>query len=269
MLEIVIDIRAPHLDLRLPAESESLPIVRQALRSLGEAVRAERDALEDAELAVTEACTNVVEHAYGDGTGVIEATFEPEGAEMLVTVTDHGIGMPANPSGDGFGLAMIEGIAREVEVRPRARGGTDLVMSLEMGSLPLSLNGSAPATAAPLERIARRLVAVIAAQVDMPIDRIVESLLTVELAARHAPAYLLGNRAQLTLERLTGGFDLRLGPLVTDGARALVSESELPVIGAVIERFADQVEVERPEPASERLRLRIGSGQPDPAETFG
>jgi len=262
MIDICMDIREPRLDLRLPAESESLPVVRQALRSLGEAVRADSDALEDAELAVTEACANVVEHAYGEGTGELAVTIKPGGAQMVVTVSDRGLGMPATFSDRGFGLAMIEGIATRVEIRPRAESGTDVVMSLAMGGEPLSLNGRAPPAAAPLERIARRIVAVIATQADMPVDRLVESLLAVELATRHAPAYLRGDRVQLTLERLPGGFDLRLGPLVPDGARALVNESELPVIGAVIERLSDLVDFELGEPTGgtpggERLRLRM------------
>jgi len=265
MIDIDIDIRRPQLSLRLPAESASLPVVRQALRSLGEALRADEEALDDAELAVTEACTNVVEHAYGSGRGELEVTLQPGVAKMVVTVSDRGLGMPGGVADSGFGLAMIEGIATKVEIRPRAESGTDVVMSLAMGNAPLRLNGSAPPATAPLERIARRIVAVIAAQADMPVDRLVESLLAVELAARHAPAYLRGDRVQLTLERLSGGFDLCVGPLVPNGARALVHDSELPVIGALIERLSDQVEFEAAEPADgmpegERLRLRIGSG---------
>ena len=266
IIEIVVDIRRPELLVRLPAEGDSLPIVRQALRSLGEAVRADMGALEDAELAVTEACANVVEHAYPVEPGMLQVRFEPTAVQMVVTVTDEGVGMPADEvrGGDrGFGLSMIEGIAEELEVRPRAGGGTEVEMSLDMGE-PLSLNGSSPPDAAPLERITRRIVAVIAAQTDMPSDRFVESLLAVELAARHAPAYLSGDRVHLTLERLSGGFDLRLGPLVPDGAHALVHESELPMIGAVIERLSDEVSSEPAGPgaaaAGERLRLRIDSG---------
>ena len=156
---------------------------------------------------------------------------------------------------------MIMGIASEVEVRAREAGGTEVWMSLPMGSSELSVNGNAPADSAPAERIARRLVAVIGAQTDMPSDRLIESLLAVELAARHAPRYLTGDCIHLTLERLEAGFDLCIGPLAADGANALVQESELPVIGAVIDRLSDRVTVEPCDepPGTERLRMRVDS----------
>lgn len=264
MIDIAIDIRHSRLDLRLPDESDSLPVVRQALRSLGRAVQADPEALEDAELAVTEACANAVEHAYSGEAGTIEVSLEPRSSTMLVSVRDRGPGMPtatAEEAPRGFGLPMIRGIASELEVRARAAGGTELWMCLPMGSSELSVNGSAPPDAAPAERIARRLVAVIGAQTDMPADRLIESLLAVELAARHAPRYLAGDTIQLTLERLEAGFDLSIGPLAADGARALVQESELPVIGAVIDRLSDHVAVEPCDepPGTERLRMRVDS----------
>src|SRR3954447_25802601 len=259
MIEIAIDISRPLLDLRLPAEPDSLPLARQALRSLGDAVQADREALEDAELAVTEACTNVVEHAYVGTPGVMDVVFEPAPTEIVVKVRDYGRGIGPSGSEGGFGLAMIEGIANGIEVRSGPEGGTELTMRLDMGAVPLSVNGRPPPGGAAGERVARRLVAVVAAQSDLPSDRIVESLLAVELAARHAPSYLQGQRVQLLLERLRGGFEMRIGPLVANGASALISESELPVIGAVIERFSDEVEFDRSQPEAERLKLRIGS----------
>ena len=69
MIEIEFNILSPRVNLRVPAIEDSIPIARQALRSLGETVAAEREALEDAELALTEACANAVEHAYGAGRG--------------------------------------------------------------------------------------------------------------------------------------------------------------------------------------------------------
>ncbi|MDQ4048510.1 MAG: ATP-binding protein [Actinomycetota bacterium] len=261
MIDIDIDIRRPDVKLRLPAERDSLPVVRQALRSLGEAVDADRELLEDTELAVTEACANAIEHAYGGDSGTVEVTLAPQPkSSLLVTVRDSGRGMPSPlaPRTGGFGLSLIEGIATELTIEPGPDGGTDVAMTFEMGPQPLSLNGHKRPDAAPAERITRRVVAVIAAQTDMPSDRLVESLLVVELATRHSREYLLGEHIQLSLERLEHGFDMRLGPLVADGALALVQQSKLPVVGAVIERLSDRIAVE-PEREGERLSLRIGS----------
>ena len=52
--------------------------MRQALRSLGQTVDADLEALEDAELAVTEAMANAVEHAYGDGEGEMRILVKPQ-----------------------------------------------------------------------------------------------------------------------------------------------------------------------------------------------
>ncbi len=262
MIEIDIAIERPDLELRLPAERDSLPVVRQALRSLGEAVDADVGSLEDTELAVTEACANAIEHAYDNGPGTVDVSLAPQPSSMLVTVRDRGRGIPdadtARARDRGFGLSMIEGIAADVQIRPGHERGTDVAMTFDMGVQPLSLNGHKRPDAAPAERIARRVVAVIAAQTDMPSDRLVESLLVVELAARHSRRYLVGEHIQMSLDRLERGFDVRIGPLVPDGALALVRESELPVVGAVIERLSDAVTVEQT-PDGERLSLRIGS----------
>ena len=262
VIDIYIAIECFDLMLRLPADRDSLPVVRQALRSLGEAVEADVQSLEDTELAVTEACANAIEHAYGDDPGTVEVSLAPQATSMRVTVRDRGRGMPGPlvrpPPSGGFGLSMIEGIATELEVRPGRERGTDVAMTFDMGRVPLSLNGHKRPDAAPAERIARRVVAVIAAQTDMPSDRLVESLLVVELAARHSRRYLVGEHIQMSLDRLERGFDVRIGPLVPEGALALVRESELPVVGAVIERLSDGVTVEQT-PDGERLSLRIGS----------
>lgn len=271
MIDIEIDIREPELDLCLPAEPSSLPIVRQALRALGEAVGADPNSLEDAELAVTEACANVVAHAYEGSQGPLEVSLRPSPSDMCVTVRDRGCGMPGAPRRGGrrgFGLGMIEGIAEHVEIRVGEEGSTEVEMLLGMGGAKAPpLNGNSGFDAAPVERMARRLVAVIAAQTEMPTDRLMESLLAVEIATRHAPQYLVGDRIHLSLERLSGGFELRLGPFVCEGARAIVRESEVPVIGAVIERLSDHIAVEPiatepghdSSPPAERLTLRVGS----------
>ena len=247
VIDIEIGILRPEVRLELPAAEDSLPVARQALRSLGETVEANLEALEDAELAVTEALANAVEHAY-DRSGSVRVSFFPQEEEMLVSVRDFGRGIadraPSGREDSGYGLAMIEGIARRVEIR--SDGGTEIEMALALGvaDATTAVDGAAPGIQ-PAERILRRVVAVVAAQVDMSVERVMESLLVVELVARHGLRYLVGDHADVRLVRTEGAFDLRVGPLEEKGALAVVRDSEVPVVGSVVERLADDIRVER------------------------
>lgn len=260
MIEIDIGIVRPELRLRVPASQDSLPLVRQALRSLGETVDADLDALEDAELAVTEAMANAVEHAYEDGEGEVRVTLDPRGSDLTVVVSDDGQGIPEDVQrreGRGFGLSMIRGIAENVEVH--GGDGTDVHMTFAMGRSEMeTVDGAAPGID-PAERLLRRLVAVVAAQLDMPSDRVVEALLVAELVARNSLRYLTGETAAVSLAGADGGFELRVGPLEQGGAQAAVDDSDVPVVGRVIERLTDATAVERDEDGAERLMLRIRS----------
>ena len=74
--------------------------------------------------------------------------------------------------------------------------GTDVRMTFPMGRpVAETVDGAVPGVD-PAERLIRRLVAVVAAQRDMPSDRVVEALLVAELVARNALRYLIGDRAQ-------------------------------------------------------------------------
>lgn len=248
VIEIEIGILRSDVRLELPASEDSLPVVRQALRSIGETVEADLEALEDAELAVTEALANAVEHAYGDeGDGAVHVSFLARDEEMLVSVRDFGVGFDVSRdrSGDrpaGYGLSMIEGIARRVDVRNA--GGTEVEMAFGLGVADAAtVDGAAPGVA-PAERILRRVVAVVAAQVDMSVERVMETLLVVELVARHGLRYLVGDHVEIRVGRGDGAVSMRVGPLELGGASSVVRDSEVPVVGSVVERLADEVLIE-------------------------
>jgi len=258
MIEIEIGILRPELRLRVPATEDSLPVVRQALRSVGETVDAKREMLEDAELAVTEACANAVEHAYGDGEGDVVVTLVPHEADLVVTVRDEGVGMPEvrhRSEGRGFGLSMIEGIATRVDVR--GDGGTEVEMHFPLGRSEIeTVDGAAPGIE-PSERVLRRVMAVVAAQLDMSTERVMETLLIAELVARNALRYLSGEATHVVIDREGGGFVIGIGPLERGGGDAVVADTELPVIGPVIGKLADEVRVEPEDGDTERLLVRI------------
>jgi anti-sigma regulatory factor (Ser/Thr protein kinase) len=248
VIDIEIGILRSDVRLELPACEASLPVVRQALRSIGETVEADEEALEDAELAVTEALANAVEHAYADGAGgAVHVTFLPREEEMLVCVRDFGCGMGASghPSkeGPGYGLSMIEAIARRVAIR--AEDGTEVEMAFGLGVADAAtVDGGAPGIV-PAERILRRVIAVVAAQVDMSVERVMEALLVVELVARHSLRYLVGDHVMIRVTRGEAAFDLRVGPLEQGAARNVVQDTEIPVVGSVVERLADDVRAEK------------------------
>lgn len=246
MIDIEIGILRSEVRLELPASEDSLPLVRQTLRSIGQTVEADEEAVEDAELAVTEALANAVEHAYAGESGVVRVHFLPGEEELVVSVRDFGRGMPERDASGldrpGYGLAMIEGIARRVDIRTSE--GTEIEMALALGVAdPATVDGGAPGLQ-PAERILRRVVAVAAAQVDMSVERVMETLLVVELITRHGLRHLVGECARIRMTRIDEGLELRLGPLERGGARIAVQDTDVPVVGSVVERLTDGVHVE-------------------------
>ena len=94
------------------------------------------ETLHDLKLALTEACTNSVRHAYEDGrVGTVEIVYELEPDRLVVEVGDEGAGFELDEhreggNGDleegGLGIAIIRALADEVEIEPREEGGSRL-----------------------------------------------------------------------------------------------------------------------------------------------
>ena len=118
--------------LTLPAQAENIALVRHVLGAFAEAQRLSPDVVEDMRLAVTEACTNVVRHAYdGDDPGPIEVLVRPDGDRIDVTVSDRGRGMGRSPDidGPGLGLPLIAALADSIELQEAPMRGNRLTMS--------------------------------------------------------------------------------------------------------------------------------------------
>src|SRR3954464_9273391 len=80
--------------LTLPARPENVSVIRHVLGAFAEALRLPDDLVEDLRLAVTEACTNVVRHAYpAEHAGPVEIAIQPLEEQVTVTVSDHGRGI--------------------------------------------------------------------------------------------------------------------------------------------------------------------------------
>jgi serine/threonine-protein kinase RsbW len=127
-------IERAHTDVKLtlPARPENVSVIRHVLGAFAEALRLPDELIEDLRLAVTEACTNVVRHAYPiDQPGAVEISFQPLEESVSVVVSDHGrgIGTSSDTTGPGLGLPLIAAIADEVEFQPVPGGGSRVAMT--------------------------------------------------------------------------------------------------------------------------------------------
>jgi serine/threonine-protein kinase RsbW len=120
--------------LRIPAKAEYITLGRLALTGIAQLREIRDDAMADLKLALTEAVSNSVRHAYGeDGDGHVDITYRLEPDRLRIEVVDDGNGFDPDEapaldgeelSEGGLGIAIIRTIADEFEIqsKPGARG---------------------------------------------------------------------------------------------------------------------------------------------------
>jgi len=128
---------APDIELVLPARAENIAIVRHAFGAVGDAYRISEQMLSDIKLAVTEACTNVVVHAYPDrDDGPMEVQATVSGQELTIVVRDEGKGISPRPDspGLGLGLPLIASLADSVQLGHDGAGKTEVRMGFSLSA---------------------------------------------------------------------------------------------------------------------------------------
>ena len=126
------------LELTLPARAQAVPLARHRLRVwLDENVpELDRVARGDLEVAWSEACTNVIRHAYGPVDATFEAMAARDGNVITLEVRDRGLWRPPRGQHGGRGMALMRNLCDEVSVDRRA-DGTTVTMRRTLGSDPL------------------------------------------------------------------------------------------------------------------------------------
>ena len=129
--------------LCLPRDGASVPVVRHLLGSSMDKLGVEPDCLYDMELAVTEACTNVLQHATGTGDEY-EVAVELNEATCEITVTDAGQGFDHESVAEsvsasdesGRGIPLMKALVDRVQFLSRPQAGTivHLVKELDLRS---------------------------------------------------------------------------------------------------------------------------------------
>jgi len=111
--------------LTIPAKPEYITLGRLALTGIARLHELPEETLGDLKLALTEACTNSVRHAYAEGEGEVEILYELYPDRLVVEVGDEGTGFtPATETtaaGDdlsegGLGIAIIRALTDELDL---------------------------------------------------------------------------------------------------------------------------------------------------------
>jgi Histidine kinase-like ATPase domain len=230
-------------------------------------------AIADLKTVVTEACTNVVVHAYDPETvGPMEVEAWAEGNHLLVSVRDRGHGI--RPLADvehqslRLGLALIAALTESFEVRGEVDKGTEVLMKV-----PISPNGAGhePPAAAPeredemridigvgtaLAPVLSRVISMFAARADFSVDRLSDAVLLSDAISACGAAGFPSGTAHIAVSEEDGSFEVRVGPLVDGGGQRLLDGLRIPDLGGSLETLADEVRVDSSD-AGEVLVVRI------------
>lgn len=134
---------ADHIQMSIPAKPEYVGVVRLTVSGVANRLGFTYDEIEDMKIAVAEACTNVVDHAYQEG-GTMNVSFYLYPNRMEIIVADRGQSFDVDnlrdrlgpvdstkPVGDlkegGLGLFLINTLMDKVEINDES--GVVLMMT--------------------------------------------------------------------------------------------------------------------------------------------
>jgi anti-sigma regulatory factor (Ser/Thr protein kinase) len=112
--------------------------MRHAIAAFVRRLGADDDVVARVQLAVSEAVTNAVVHAFSElpAPGTLTVSAYAEGGDVLVLVGDDGAGMAARPDspGLGIGLPLMTQLTQSLEFRERPGGGTEVAMRFSLAA---------------------------------------------------------------------------------------------------------------------------------------
>ena len=253
----------PNVRLKISNRSENVLLVREVLTGVAETIELDSSDLYDIRTAVTEACNNVVLHAYEGQEGPLEVDISASADAIEVVVRDYGVGIrprirAPNEAALGIGLPLIQALVHSVEFTDADGRGTELRMRFLAPSRcafePLQEDGDVPSPAdedlvsttaltiapASLARtVLPRVLSVLAARADFSTDRISDAQLVADSLAAHAPSSLGSDRLSLTVSVKARNLELCVGPLGAGRADRLILDSDVDGLGPVIEKLTD------------------------------
>jgi anti-sigma regulatory factor (Ser/Thr protein kinase) len=280
---------SPTISLRLESSPETLTLVRGMLGGVAELLQLDPELLDDLKTAVSEACNNVVMHAYEGAAGPVEICLFVQPEVIEVVVRDQGRGIPVlTPSDDrlqGVGIPIMRALAQQTAFRPLQDGGTEVWLQFSSQREGRTLY-KLPATATPEDGWSRRLEAdavvslspvmfiggvlgrlarAMAARARFSLDRFSDVYLVTDAVAAHAMRAAVGSRIAFGLSTETRRLELKIGPFRRGSSGELTAGASDDVDSA-LRLLSDELDVQTDEEA-DLLRIvmldpgRHGSSQ--------
>jgi anti-sigma regulatory factor (Ser/Thr protein kinase) len=261
--------------ITIPAKPENVAVVRHAVAGLAEQLGMREPSIGDLKTIVTEACMNVVVHAYdGEEPGPLQVEASAENEGLTVAVRDFGRGIRPTAGDERqslrIGLTLIAALSSNFAISGGLGKGTEVRMHLllepaEGGAITAAegapepspeeaeLQIEGPRVVAP---VLERVIGALAARHPIGIDRLSDVLLLADAVSDEAPRAFADGPYRFAVGDGDGGIDIRVGPLPEGASERLRSGLSLPEVGGSLETLADQVSVEEGD-AGEYLVVRF------------
>jgi serine/threonine-protein kinase RsbW len=271
---------APNVCLTLSNQPENVLLVRETLSGLADTVGVDGVELNDIRTAVTEACNNVVLHAYDGAEGPMQIELYLAADAVEVVVRDNGKGIKPHIRGEeedalGIGMSIIQALAPRVEFKDVAGGGTEVRMEFATpNARPLeqvanagfeppavtsedlaTTSGVALAPSALAGKVLPRVVCVLAARAHFTTDRISDAEIVADALVSQSFESSANGHMNVVLAVTPRELELRIGPLLSGSAEQVIAHASAGA-GAVIEKLTDDRSVAS-DGSSETLSLLL------------
>ncbi len=245
-------------ELTVPATAENVMVVRQAVAGLGEALGLAGSRIADLKTVITEACNNVVLHAYDDEPGPLRVTALPGGEQLEIQVADDGHGFrPRASEGDtslGLGLPLIAALSDSFEISGGRLGSRTTIRfgytppDFAENGLPTQVPKELEMALAPgaiAKPVLARVMGALAARAEFSVDRLADTVLLGDAVSSSGEDDFSDGRVGITIKDSAGSLGVRVGPLVEGAGEKLMAEMDVP--GGSLRSLASAMEITRDE----------------------
>ena len=258
---------APAVRLELDSRPETLTLVRGVLAGVAELIGLDPELLDDLKTAVSEACNNVVMHAYEGENGPLSVRMYIEPEAIEVVVADQGSGLPplgpADETIQGVGLSVIRALAEQADFHARPEGGTEVRMTfagqrngqplfhLPTGAGPDEqdaswMSGDAVVSLSPISLLAGvlgRVARALAARARFSLDRFSDVYLVTDAIAAHAGRAAKEGRMSFAITTGPQRLELTVGPFLDGSGGQLRHQAPDYSAASALTMLSDKLEV--------------------------